>query len=576
MVFDKSFQHDEDGSFKMVCYFTNWAVQRPGLGSMIPEHMDPCLCTHIIYGFSIMKNNELYPMEKYDHADGSQPGYFERINNLKKKNPKLRTLLAVGGWAMGMADFTKMVKTDEKIAEFVESSVKYLRKWKFDGLDLDFEYPGIEWRGSPKSDKQGFTKLCKMLRDAFEAEALKTGNERLLLTAAVAGAKGTIDKAYEVAKVSESLDWFNLMTYDLHGPWDQNAGHHSALYGKYKSDFLNIDFIIKYFESKGAPRNKLVVGLASYGRSSAPAMPYTGFKNEAGFLAYYETCLMIKCENWEEHWNKEQKVPYAKGKYNQPWAGYDNVKSMKIKADFIVNEGLAGAMFWAIDLDDFTGKFCCQGHYPLIRTVKSILENDPSWMPSEKICESCPNLEYKTLKKKYKRAVDNSTVLSPTLADSIMPSSLYTCKVAPDYSKNPDYIKCHACLSENDVESSECKNPTNSSKIAQKWCNSITQKCFSKAIYDSENNTLIEFSRGCASLSDLAGDFGDNPPSIEEESCVETSDSSKTCISYCDSQLCNTISDLQPEEEVSSAISFNPSLIFMLLNIGLSKIFFKL
>ena len=45
-----------------------------------------------------MKNNELYPMEKYDHSDGDKPGYFERINNLKKKNPKLRTLLAVGGW----------------------------------------------------------------------------------------------------------------------------------------------------------------------------------------------------------------------------------------------------------------------------------------------------------------------------------------------------------------------------------------------------------------------------------------------------------------------------------------------
>ena len=60
-------------------------------------------------------------------------------------------------------------------------------------------------------------------------------------------------------------------------------------------------------------------------------------------------------------------MPYAKDKYNQPWAGYDNVKSIKIKA--IVNEGLLGAKFWAIDLDDFTGKFCCQGHYPLIRTV---------------------------------------------------------------------------------------------------------------------------------------------------------------------------------------------------------------
>jgi hypothetical protein len=53
--------------------------------------MDPCLCTHIIYGFSEMKDNKLFPMEKYDHVDGDKPGFFERINNLKQKNPRLRT-----------------------------------------------------------------------------------------------------------------------------------------------------------------------------------------------------------------------------------------------------------------------------------------------------------------------------------------------------------------------------------------------------------------------------------------------------------------------------------------------------
>ena len=75
-------------------------------------------------------------------------------------------------------------------------------------------------------------------------------------------------------------------------------------------------------------------------------MPYTGFKGESGFLSYYESCIMLSCENWKEFWNKDQLVPYAKGKDNWPWAGYDNVKSMKIKADYIVKEKLLGAMFW--------------------------------------------------------------------------------------------------------------------------------------------------------------------------------------------------------------------------------------
>jgi hypothetical protein len=58
-----------------------------------------------------------------------------------------------------------------------------------------------------------------------------------------------------------------------------------------------------------------------------------------------------------------------------------------------------------VDLDDFTGKFCCQGFFPLIRTVKSVLENEPKFMPPTGICPTCPTQEYKTLKKKTKRSV---------------------------------------------------------------------------------------------------------------------------------------------------------------------------
>ena len=125
-----------DQKYKVVCYFTNWAVQRPGMGAMIPEHIDPCLCTHIIYAFSEMDDNKLTPMEKYDHVDGEKSGFFERINRLKYLNPKLKTLLAVGGWEMGMGDFTNMVKDDKNIAKFVKTTIEYLRKWEFDGLDL--------------------------------------------------------------------------------------------------------------------------------------------------------------------------------------------------------------------------------------------------------------------------------------------------------------------------------------------------------------------------------------------------------------------------------------------------------
>ena len=42
-----------------------------------------------------------------------------------------------------------------------------------------------------------------------------------------------------------------------------------------------------------------------------------------------------------------------------------------------MDEGLAGAMFWSMDYDDFTGQYCDDGAYPLLRRVKAVLSGAP-------------------------------------------------------------------------------------------------------------------------------------------------------------------------------------------------------
>lgn len=82
---------------------------------------------------------------------------YARTLALKQKNPRLKVLLAVGGWRIGSEPFLPVVESDESRKTFARNVVRYLRKHKFDGLDVDWEFPGT--RGSGSDDKYKFTAL---------------------------------------------------------------------------------------------------------------------------------------------------------------------------------------------------------------------------------------------------------------------------------------------------------------------------------------------------------------------------------------------------------------------------------
>ncbi|WP_372650444.1 glycosyl hydrolase family 18 protein, partial [Draconibacterium sp.] len=101
----------------------------------MPDQLPLEQLTHIIFSFSKVIDG------KMQFSNENADSIMKQLVAQKVKYPQLKVMIACGGWT---ADgFSDAVFTEESRTKFISSTVDFIENYQLDGVDIDWEYPGI-------------------------------------------------------------------------------------------------------------------------------------------------------------------------------------------------------------------------------------------------------------------------------------------------------------------------------------------------------------------------------------------------------------------------------------------------
>ncbi|XP_033229590.1 chitinase-like protein 4 [Belonocnema kinseyi] len=382
------------------CYYTINLEEDNLEHSLEIGGIDASLCSHLFYSFVGLNSNA--SLEIFDpYADIESEGY-KRFNDIRKKNPQLKTLVSMGD----KADEPDREKTNiEFMADpglrktLVRNIENFVRKYGFNGIDL--RITDSPQKGARPSDKENLVLFLKALKEKFDKKGL-------ILSATVDPNEAVAKLLYDIKGISTYVDFINLRTVDFHeiSEAENKVGPPSPIRPSPKENGeerkKNIDYVVKYWISEGAPPSKLILGTAFYGvsynlanpKQITKGPPFSREDEYLGVFGYDYICSLVKYQGWKHHHDKQQQVPYVY--FGNTVIAYDDVESIQKKAEYANKMNLGGAVAWTIDQDDFDGE--CGEKFPLLKTLNRVLRKNKEFL-SIKI-----KAEY-SMKMKLRRAV---------------------------------------------------------------------------------------------------------------------------------------------------------------------------
>ena len=389
-------------SRQVVAYFTQWGIYSGFFEKNLVTNGTAGRLTTIDYAFSNISpdlqcaSGDTWadyqrPFAATESVNGQADSYgqslagnFNQLRELKQLYPNLKIMISIGGYSWS-GHFSAAAEPQNRAA-FVQSCIdQYIlgnlpqvdgdtsggagsAAGVFDGFDIDWEYPDNPGDGNAygPQDTANFTGLLAEFRTQLDALGKQTG-KHYLLSAALPAGQDKYDNI-QLGKIGRSLDWGNLMTYDMHGTWDATgpADFNAPLFCDPRDPSLApantycINHAVMDYLKAGFPVHKLVLGVPLYGHgwTNVPNVNHGLFQSSpnmapaslGGGTANYNQLVTL---NMPRYFDPLSMTAWYYDGTNF-WS-YDDPQSISIKMAYVKLLGLGGAMAWSLDGDTSTG-----------------------------------------------------------------------------------------------------------------------------------------------------------------------------------------------------------------------------
>jgi chitinase len=249
------------------------------------------------------------------------------------------------------SDWSAIASSDSRINTFADNIVTMINTYGFDGVDIDWETPR-------EDEAERFTQMMQVIYTK-----VKANNPNHLVTAAIAGGMWQPPR-YDLVNSHQYIDYINMMTY---GMVSNNGYYQNALYeSRVEDNPLNdagktltscsIEESIEIYHSYGIPSNKIIVGVAFYGIKqtrtfNTSTQTWSDWANEGSVSFTYIHHYYLSNDAYDYHYDTDAGVPYLIKNDGTVFISYDNPRSIAEKAEYIIDHGLAGMMYWENGLD---------------------------------------------------------------------------------------------------------------------------------------------------------------------------------------------------------------------------------